>query len=156
MLQINVALPSGKRKQLAILESSKVGDLIVLAQESFGQGFRLRLVTAEGHVLSDHVKSLQAAGIEDGDHITAISQQKAQLAATGGAAQLFGAAEVTQLSRGALKILVATFLQCKISSGVCSKFRPHIRHLLQSCRMDPWLLGDIQFWVVTAPQFKIS
>jgi len=101
MLQINVALPSGKRNQLAILESSKVGDLIVLAQESFGQGFRLRLVTAEGHVLSDHVKSLQAAGIEDGDNITAFAQQKVQLASTGGAFALWRCGGDTVVTWGA-------------------------------------------------------
>lgn len=28
-VKINVALPSGKRKRLAVLESSKVGDLII-------------------------------------------------------------------------------------------------------------------------------
>jgi hypothetical protein len=88
ILRINVALPSGKRKRLAVLESSKVGDLIILAQESFGQSF-LRLVTAQGHVLNDQRKSLQAAGIQDGDHITAIAQQKAQLAATAGAFALW-------------------------------------------------------------------
>eukprot|EP00435_Cladocopium_sp_Y103_P048563 s376_g14.t1 len=82
MLQVDVALPGGKRKRLAVLESSKVGDLIILAQKHFGQGF-LRLGTAQGHILNDHLKSLQAAGIQDGDHITAIAQQKAQLASTG-------------------------------------------------------------------------
>ena len=52
MIQVQVALPSGKRKTLAIEESSKVGDLKILAQKTFGQGF-LGLVTALGHVLND-------------------------------------------------------------------------------------------------------
>ena len=39
---------------------------------------------------------------------------------------------------------------------MCSKFRPQIRHLLQSCRMDPWLLGDIQFLMATALLSKLS
>ena len=87
MLQIHVALPSGKRKSLRISESSKVGDLQVLAQQSFGQGF-LRLVSAAGHVLKDPTKSLEGAGIHNGDHVTAVAQQ-AKLAATAGAFALW-------------------------------------------------------------------
>ena len=83
MLQVNVALPSGKRNSLSIAESSKVGDLKRLAQESFEQGF-LRLVTAEGHILADSNQFLQAAGLKEGDHLTAIVQQ-AKMAATDGA-----------------------------------------------------------------------
>ena len=63
MLQVYVALPSGKRKSLSIAESSKVGDLKLLAQKSFEQGF-LKLVTAEVHVLADPMQSLQAAGLQ--------------------------------------------------------------------------------------------
>ena len=80
MLQVDVALPSGKRKSLSIAESSKAGDLKRLAQKSCEQGF-LRLVTAEGHVLADPNQSLQAAGLQGGDHLTAIVQQ-AKMAAT--------------------------------------------------------------------------
>lgn len=68
MLQVYVALPSGKPKSLSIAESSKVGDLKCLAQKSFDQGF-LRLVTAEGQVLADPTQSLRAAGLQDGDHL---------------------------------------------------------------------------------------
>ena len=53
----------GKRKSLSIAESSKVGDLKLLAQKSFEQGF-LKLVTAEVHVLADPMQSLQAAGLQ--------------------------------------------------------------------------------------------
>ena len=60
MLHLNVALPSGKRKVLEVAESSKVGDLKFLAQQQFQQGF-LRLITAEGHVLSDLEESLHTA-----------------------------------------------------------------------------------------------
>ena len=80
MLQINVALPSGKRKSLTVDESSKVGDLRILAQQSFGQGF-LKLVSATGRCLADPAETLLAAGIGEGDHVTAIVQQ-ANLAAT--------------------------------------------------------------------------
>jgi hypothetical protein len=79
MLQVYVALPSGKQKSFAIAESSKVGDLKRLAQKSFEQGF-LRLVTAEG-LLADLTLSLQAAGLQGGDHLTAVVQQ-AKMAAT--------------------------------------------------------------------------
>ena len=65
MLQVNVALPSGKRNSLSIAESSKVGDLKRLAQKSFEQGF-LRLVTAEGHALADPNQFLQAGRAEGG------------------------------------------------------------------------------------------
>ena len=80
MLQVNVALSSGKRESLSIAESSKVGDLKRLAQTSFEQGF-LTLVTVEGHVLADLNQSLQAAGLKEGDYLTAVVQQ-AKMATT--------------------------------------------------------------------------
>jgi len=80
MLQVTVALPSGRSEKFGPLpQSSKVGDLRVLAQKSFQLGF-LRLVTAD-HSVVDPAVSLQAAGLEDGDHLTAIAV-KAKLAAT--------------------------------------------------------------------------
>ena len=74
MLKINIALPSGKRKCFAAEQSSKVGDLKVLAQKVFRLGF-LRLVTADGHPLIDPMQSLHAAGVHEGDHVTAIALQ---------------------------------------------------------------------------------
>ena len=71
MLQLNVALPSGRSETFSLLQSSKVGDLRVLAQTSFHCGF-LRLVTANIDTL-DPGESLQAAGLQDGDHLTAIA-----------------------------------------------------------------------------------
>ena len=100
MLRVNVALPSGRREGISIPSSSTVGHLRTLTQKAFGQGF-LRLLTAEGHVLSDHVKSLQAAGIEDGDNITAFAQQKVQLASTGGAFALWRCGGDTVVTWGA-------------------------------------------------------
>ena len=44
----------------------------------------------------------------------------------------------------------------KISSGVCSKFRPQIRPLLRFWKMDPSLPGVLQGGAVTARQCKIS
>ena len=64
MFQVNMVLPSGRCESLSLLRSSKVGDLNILAQTSFGQG-RLTLITAEGHVLLDPLESICAAGLED-------------------------------------------------------------------------------------------
>ena len=86
MLQVTVALPSGCCEKFSIPQSSKVGDLRVLAQKSFQRGF-LRLVTADHRAL-DPAVSLQAARLEDGDHLTAIAVE-AKLAATDAAFALF-------------------------------------------------------------------
>eukprot|EP00435_Cladocopium_sp_Y103_P055467 s979_g18.t1 len=67
----------GKRKSLTIDESSKVGDLRILAQQSCFP----KLVSATGRCLADPRETLRAAGIGEGDHVTAIVQQ-ANLAAT--------------------------------------------------------------------------
>ena len=75
MLQVNVSLPSGRHESFSLSESSKVGDLKGLAQKYFGQGF-LKLVTANGSVLTDPIKSLHAAGIQDGDHLTVAQPAK--------------------------------------------------------------------------------
>ena len=71
MLQLNVALPSGRSEKFSLLQSSKVGDLKLLAQKSFQCGF-LRLVTANNDML-DPAESLQAAGLQEGDHLTAVA-----------------------------------------------------------------------------------
>ena len=73
MLRVTVALPSGQSESLLLAESSEIGDLRILAQKTFQQG-RLRLATSEGRVLTD-TESLQAAGIHEGDHLTAVVQQ---------------------------------------------------------------------------------
>eukprot|EP00435_Cladocopium_sp_Y103_P029678 s1426_g7.t1 len=80
MFQINVGLASGRSTILSIPGSSKVEDLRILAQESFGQGF-LRLVTTQGHILANPSEAIQTAGIRDGDHLTAIVLQP-KIAAT--------------------------------------------------------------------------
>ena len=86
MLQVTVALPSSCSEKFSIPQSSNVGDLRVLAQKSFQRGF-LRLVAADHHAL-DPTVSLKAAGIWDGDYLTAIVLQ-AKLATTGAAFALF-------------------------------------------------------------------
>ena len=88
MLQVTVALPSGnKRKKLELEKSSKVGDLKRLVQNILGEHF-LSLVTPEGHVLKYPGKSLEAAEVSDGDHLTAVVQQ-VRLASTAGAFALW-------------------------------------------------------------------
>ena len=86
MFQVTVALPSGQSETFSLEPSSKVGDLRILAQKAFQRGF-LRLVDAD-HSVVDPAVSLQAAGLEDGDHLTAIAVE-ARLAATDRAFALF-------------------------------------------------------------------
>ena len=83
LLRVTVALPSGNGASFRMGESSKVGDLKAGAQEFFGKRF-LQLATTDGCVLTDPMKSLQAAGLQDGEHLTAIAGQ-AKLAGNGGA-----------------------------------------------------------------------
>ncbi|CAE7293888.1 Spon1, partial [Symbiodinium necroappetens] len=74
MLQVTVALPSGRAECFSVDQGSTVGDLKVLAQQTLQQGF-LRLVTTEGRVLDDFQQSLLTAGLQDGDHVTAFVLQ---------------------------------------------------------------------------------
>ena len=46
MIQTSIALPSGRSEAFTLPQSSKVGDLRILAQKSFQRGF-LRLVDAD-------------------------------------------------------------------------------------------------------------
>ena len=153
MLQVYVALPSGKRKSLSIAESSKAGDLKRLAQKSFEQGF-LRLVTAEGHVLADPNQSLQGAGLQEGDHLTAIVQQ-AKMAATEEAFAMWccgsgGDRIVTwgRPDRGGDSSAVQDQLRN------VQQVQATYVHLLRSWQMDLSLLGGAQD--MTALRSKIS
>ena len=82
MLHVNVGLPSGSSAKLSLPQSSKVGDLMILAQKTFGQGF-LRLITCTGRVLTDPMESLEGV-LQEGDVLSAIVQQ-ANITATQGA-----------------------------------------------------------------------
>jgi len=73
MLQVNVSFPSGSGKTLLLPEHSKVGDLKILAQKTFQKGL-LKLVTAEGNVLTNPEESLQAA-LQGGELLTAVAQR---------------------------------------------------------------------------------
>ena len=79
MLRVNVGLLSGRTEVLEVEQASSVRDLKVLAQKSFERAF-LKLITAGGRPLVDLDESLEAAGIQDRDFVTAIPLQ-AQLAA---------------------------------------------------------------------------
>ena len=74
MLRIHVTFPSGSGETLSLPEHSKVGDLKLLTQETFRKGF-VKLVTVEGHVLTNLANSLQTAGVQDGEHLTAVVQE---------------------------------------------------------------------------------
>ena len=78
MLQVQIALPSGRNEVVSLPESSKMKDVKILAQKSFGQGF-LRLIS-DGHVLNPE-ESLQAA-LKGRDHISAVALQ-ARIQSTG-------------------------------------------------------------------------
>ena len=54
------------------------------------------------------------------------------------------------------KTLAVTVRQFKISSRVCSRFKPHMGPLLRFWQMDPPLPGASQTVAVTVLQFKIS
>ena len=65
MLRVGISFPSGSGETLLLAELSTVGDLKLLAQRSLGQGF-LKLVTIDGHVLTNPKGTLQDAGVQDG------------------------------------------------------------------------------------------
>ncbi len=80
MIQIDVVLPNGQTELLTPLPSSTVQDLRTMAQRAFGKKY-LRLITAKNQVLVDFEQTLEGAGIEDGECLTALVLQP-QLAAT--------------------------------------------------------------------------
>ena len=75
MLRVNVVFPSGSGETLLLPEHSKVGDLKLLAQTTFGRGF-LKLVTMDGRVLTNLEETLQAAGVQEEEQLTAVQQVK--------------------------------------------------------------------------------
>lgn len=86
MIHVHVALPSGHSEKLSVMKSSKVEDLRTLAEKSLGRRF-LTLVTAGGRVLNP-IESLESAGLQDEDQLSALSQ-KVGLMATSGAFALW-------------------------------------------------------------------
>ena len=74
MLLLTVTLPSARAESFSLDQGSTVGDLKNLAQQTFQLGF-LRLVTAEGRRLDDPQESVQNAGLQTGDQVTALVLQ---------------------------------------------------------------------------------
>ena len=120
MFRVNVSFPSGCGESFSLPQDSSVGDLKVVAQKSFVKGF-LKFVTAKGDVLTKPTESLQAAGIWQGEHLTAVAQKTQQQRK---ALPHSGAMEVTKSWHGATHAMVVTALQFKIISGTCSTFSP--------------------------------
>eukprot|EP00434_Breviolum_minutum_P019363 symbB.v1.2.017070.t1/scaffold1283.1/size126978/9 len=83
MLRINVVLPNGHAEALALRPSSTVQDVRTKAQQALRKK-HLRLITAKNRVLVEFEQTLEEAGIEDGECLTALVLQP-QLAATGAA-----------------------------------------------------------------------
>ena len=57
---------------------------------------------------------------------------------------------------GVMHPVVVTVRQFEISSGVYSRFKPHMGPLLLFLKMDPSLHGVVQTLAVTVQQFEIS
>ena len=92
---------------LSLPEHYKVGDLKLLAQRSLGKGF-----LGGGNVLTNPMESLQAAGIQEGDCLTAVVQQP-KMTATEQAFVVWCCGGNKVVS--GLQILVVTARQFKIS-----------------------------------------
>ena len=129
MLRVDVAFPSGSGDTLTLPDHSKVGDLKLLAQQTFGKGF-LKLITVEGHVLTNLKESLQAAGVKDGERLTAVAQQ-VQVAASRRAFAVWCSGGNQVVSWGN-HLFGGDCSVVKISSRMCCKFRPLITHLPRS------------------------
>ena len=80
MLQVTVDLTSGRSASLSLQQSFTVLELKALAWESLGQSFS-QFVTADGRILTNRMESLEAAGLQDRDWLTAVVAH-AKLAAT--------------------------------------------------------------------------
>ena len=129
MLQVKISLPSGSGETLQLTEHSKVRDLKVLAQKSLRQGF-LKLITAEGHVLTNPEISLQAVGVQEEEHLTVVAQQ-GKVTHTGQAFALW--------CSGGNQVVAWGNPECggdwsavQVYSGMSRKFRPQTEHLPQS------------------------
>ena len=151
MLKINVALPNGHAELLTLLPSSTVQDVRTEAQRAFGKKY-LRLITAKNGLLGDPNKTLEEAGIEDGECLTALVLQP-QLAATCSAFALF--------CQGGSEII--TWGDAEYG-GDSSTVRDQLRGvqqiqatgqaLLRFWKMDPSLPGAMNTMAVTVCQFK--
>jgi hypothetical protein len=138
-----------------------------LAQKAFGLAEFLRLVTAEGHVLNDPEKSLEAAGLSEGDHLTAIAQQ-GKLAATKEAFAFWSPGSNRILTWGHPKVTGRCAVQDKLGPVrmfgaldfwvgfriLISMMR--VAHSRPSWKTAPLSRGETWGAVVSAPKSKIS
>jgi hypothetical protein len=124
LLRVNILFPSGSGEALLLPERQSGGLKFWRRkhQKTFGKGF-LKLISAEGHVLTN-LMDLQA-GVQDGEHLTAVAQQAKVAASDCAFALCCGGNQ----SPWAIQTWVVTVLQCKISSGICNKFRAQVVHL---------------------------
>ena len=139
MLKINVALPNGHAELLTLLPSSTLQELKTAAQQAFGK-MHLRLITAKNRVLVNFEQTLEEAEIEDGECLTALELQP-QPAATKIAFALWchGDSRIVTWGNAGWAVIVRQF---KISSGVCSRFKPQVRPLLRFSSSMKW--GGVQ------------
>ena len=133
MLRVSVSLPSGRTEKLLVERLSKVGDLKMQTESALGQRF-LRLATAQNHVLTDLEESLEGAGIQDGDHLTAVTLPP-HLSSTGKVFALWCSGEDKVVTWGTPEY-GGDSSQSQISSRVWSKFKLQSAHLLPSSPMD--------------------
>ena len=105
---IHVALPSGQSRTLGLLSSEPVKALRKCAQDAFETSGRLKLLTAEGQPLAES-KSLEVAGLKDGDHLTGMVLE-AKIASTSRAFAFFYAGGDKILSWGDEEILSSSHL----------------------------------------------
>ncbi|CAJ1431522.1 unnamed protein product [Effrenium voratum] len=85
-IQIAVSLPSGRSTDISICDTSRILDLRDAAQKALGERF-LRLSSSDGQLL-DTERSLNEAGLRDGDSVGAV-RQLPQIVATKRAFALF-------------------------------------------------------------------
>ena len=114
----------------------------------------LRLATAQNHVLTDLEESLEGAGIQDGDHLTAVTLPP-KLSSTGKAFALWCSGEDKVVTWGTPEY-GGDSSQSQISSRVWSKFKLQSAHLLPPSPMDPQWHGVIHIMVVTALQSVVN
>ena len=148
----SVALPSGCSQKFSIPQSSKVGDLRALAQKSCQRGF-LGLVAAD-HSVMDPTLSLQAAGLEDGDRLTAaVTEAKLVVTATTFALFCWGGDRVVTWGQ---EYFGGDSSEVQYRLKGAGRFKQLSAHLLQYWLMGQSWLGGHRLMVVTALKSKIS
>eukprot|EP00438_Fugacium_kawagutii_P035769 Skav230477 [mRNA] locus=scaffold1445:111260:114832:- [translate_table: standard] len=151
MIKIYVTLPSGRSEALLFPQSSTEGDLKIQAQQILGHRF-LKLIAADGHIVADTEKTLQATCLADGHHVTAVLLQP-KVTATSRAFAMW-----CKGCKGCDGVIA--WGQPKSggdsSSGVCNRSKAPNMHSLPSLQTGRLLLGAIHLLVATALKSKIT